>query len=233
MDTKVTSWSDVVKKNLGSSSSPLTKVIQTTIESVAKENDKNKVLIISNMPETGNFEDDRLLLLDFIKGLQIPEYRPDLRNVVRLGRKDKDVKRLIKVTFVNEVSVKIIMAGHRQCTYQNVDWSITKELSELMKLPPDLPKCVSYRRFRVRPELPKETRDKMKINAQKVYQFNNELRSKAISAGVPVTVSFSLRQNGQIVRYVRRESICKSMDEMKLTNYTYVTKWFKDDNWTE
>ena len=65
------------------------------------------------------------------------QYQPDIRNVVRLGRKDKDLKRLIKVTFVNEVSVKIIMAGHRQCIKQNIDWSITEDLSELMKYLPN------------------------------------------------------------------------------------------------
>ena len=252
MDTKVTSWSDVVKKNLVSSSS-LSQVIQTTIESVTKENDKNKVLIISNIPETGNFEDDRLLLLDFIKGLQIPEYQPDIRNVVRLGRKDKDLNRLIKVTFMNEVSAKIIMAGHRQCIKQNIDWSITEDLSKIMKLPPEFPKCVPFRRSRVRPDLPKEKRDKMKINSQKVYHMNNEIRTKADTAGVPVSESYSLRQDGNIVRFRLRHKEAMSpaaatfqefrrrlAGETPNDNYLEKknecheeSKWIKDNNWKD
>ena len=155
------------------------------------------------------------------------------------------------MTFVNEVSVKIIIAGHRQCIKQNIDWSITEDLSELMKLPPEFPKCDAYRRFRVRPELPKETREKMKINAQKVYHMNKEIRCKADTAGIPVSESYSLRQDGNIVRYYRMRQAAlspaiatfqefrrRAAGETSNENYLeeknecYENKWIKDNNWT-
>ena len=170
-------------------------------------------------------------------------------------KKKIDVNRLIKVTFVNEVSVKIIMAGYRQCIKQNIDWLITEDLSDLMKLPPEFPKCAAYRRFRVRPELPKETREKMKINAQKVYHMNNEIRTKAESVGISVNESYSLCQDGNIARYYRLRQVVlgpgsaiatfeefrrravggtpnESYLEQKILS-SYEDNWIKDNNWTE
>ena len=59
------------------------------------------MIIFSRMPEeTGNMEDDRdrVMLLDFIKGLMINDYQPDVRSIVRLGRQEKYSNGLIKVT---------------------------------------------------------------------------------------------------------------------------------------
>ena len=106
-----------------------------------------------------------------------------------------------------------------------------------MKLPPELPKCAAYRRFRVRPELPKETRDKVKINAPKIYHMNKEIRSKADIAGSLVYESYSFSQNGGIVRYSRdghtyTNSGRRSAGENE--NWKYVRhKWIKDKAWTE
>ena len=112
---------------------------------------------------------------------------------------------LIWQTFINEVSGKIIMAGHRQCVKQNIDWSINEDLSEIMKLPPEFPKCVPFRRSRVRPELSKETREKMKANVQKVYNWNNkDIRTCDENNDVPVSASFSLRRDGTIVLFQKK-----------------------------
>ena len=229
MDTKAISWSDVVKKNLVSPSSPINQVIKTTVNFVAKENDRNKVLIISNIPEVGDSEDDRNLLLEFIKGLKITDYQPDIRNIVRLGRIDeeKNPNRLIKVTFV-----KIIMAAHRSCVSVNWTWKLSDSesvaIAQFTERIPDFPKNIPYRKMRVRPDLPGEIRDKLKVKAQKVYQMNNELRTKADIVGVPVSVSFSLRQNGSIARFEKKTEVIDGEETEK-----WINTGFKDVKWTD
>ena len=134
------------------------------------------------------------------------------------------------------MSVKIIMAGHRQCVTQNIVWSITEDLSELMKLPSDFPKCFPVRRIRVRPDLPKETRDEMKANVQKIYIWNNDIRTCDENKGIPMSASFSLRRDGTIVLFGRRvvmleeqktERLVKN-ESMKTVNWNAV----KELGWT-
>ena len=211
IDTKVGSWSDVVKKNQNSPS--LTEVIQNTAKTVAKQMDVNKILIFSRIPETGSLEKDRDLMIDFIKGLDVEIEDHRFRDVVRLGRPNKDIKRLVKVTFVNELSVRVLMAARRQCINEGIQWCQEKKFFEKDA---EGHIWVSYRNFGLRTDLPKESRDILKMKANKVYRWNTEIRSEAETNGNEAKVSFSLRQDGNIWRFARRED----------------KKWIKDKHWT-
>ena len=70
----------------------------------------------------------------------------------------------------------------------------------------------------------------MKINAQKVYNMNNEIRTKSETAGSRVTESYSLSQNGNIVRYWL--DLIYGMHESSPGHWGY-GKWYKDNSWTD
>ena len=85
--------------------------------------------------------------------------------------------------------------------------------------------------------------------AEKVYHMNKEIRSKADTAGVPVSESYSLRQDGNIVRYLLRLRAAGGKTPIKNCPTFYYTgpgaessehkneftedTWIKDNNWAD
>ncbi len=253
LDTKSESYADIAKKNIEMSQT-MTRTMKETVKSAVYDIDPNKVLIFSRLPETGSVAKDYSLITKFIDGL-VPEggvtiEERDVRDIVRLGRPRDDLKRLIKVTFTNVRSVRLIMDYHRNhakdCLIPESAIVLFKQsISEQERL---------YTRFGIRPDLPKEKRDIIKERAQKVYEWNNEILTEAISEGCKPKVSYSLRGNGDVWKFIGTRRRTKNPQnyrdfcdfaknvlswsegeptpkEPTTPEYIYVEEWSRDKNW--
>ncbi len=206
LDIKTTSYADIAKKNIEMSNT-MTRTIKETVKSVVNETDPTKVLIFSRLPETGSVVSDYCLITEFIDGL-VPEGGVtfddnDVCDIVRLGRPRDDLKRLIKVTFTNVRSVRLIMEyyhNHAKDRFipESANVLFQKSITEENRM---------YTKFGIRPDLSKEKRDVMKERAQKVYCWNNEIRDEALAKGSVPEVSYSLRGNGNIWKFTKIREI--------------------------
>ncbi len=200
-DTNTKSYAEIVKSNLEMPKS-MSNTIKASVKSMANELDSNKVLIFSRLPETNNVVEDNCLVMRFIDGL-VPEggvtiEDNEIRDVVRLGRPREDLKRLTKVTFTNERSVRLILEYHRKYAKDRV-------LPESLEMYFENVEELLYTKFGIRPDMPEVQRDIIKKRAQKVYGWNKEICAEAESKGKMAEVSYSLRSNGAIHKFVKNQ----------------------------
>ena len=177
-----------VPQSYSSVASPsLTKIMQTTMKDTLNEEKTKAQVVIANAKETGKDVEFMTSLCDKVKHKSMP------KAVARIGRKEKpEHSRLMKVTFDSNFDARTFMSCYEAA---KSDETSDKELSEI----------------RIRPCRTKSEQTKYKAKLIKLREMNKTAKDDGDQ------VSFSLRDNGNIWRYVKHNS----------------GKWKRDTEWKE